>query len=126
MPVLDWIREGGWPVYLNLLFGPLGLVFGLSALVLSRQRTAALVLGGGAALLGVLAGAVGIVGWLLGRSVVDAAVVGADPSTAELLREMGYEEASHALLCGGVAGALPLAAGALALVLAVRRSASAA
>jgi hypothetical protein len=124
--ISEWIREGGWAVYLNLLLGPLGLACALIGMLASKHRVAGLVAGAGAVLVGALAGAVGVVGWLHGRSAVEDAVAFADPATADMLREMGYEEASHALVCGGVAGALPIAAGVLAVVLTRYRGAAAA
>jgi len=121
--VVQWVQEGGWSVYLNLLLGPVGIVVGVVAMLVSRHRGAGLATGGGAVLLGLLAGAVGLVGWLHGRATVDEVLVHVDPTSVEAMRAVGYEEASHALVCGGIAGALPIAAGVLAIVLTTYRSA---
>jgi|GEM_PF-4937005 hypothetical protein len=121
--VVQWVQEGGWSVYLNLLLGPVGIIAGTFAVLVSRHRAAALAAGGGALLLGLLAGAIGLVGWLLGRASVDEALVNADPGSVEAMRAVGYEEAAHALVCGGIAGVLPIAAGVLAIVLTTYRGA---
>ncbi len=111
-------QMAGWTAYVCLLLAIIGLPLGLMACVISvaRLRAARLV-----AILvlcfGALAPAVGAVGMLLGRSMVDSALEGEaiNPTQRERIREQGYYEAEQALYVGLVCGALPLLLGVVAL-----------
>ncbi len=87
---IEWFHVGGFWMWLILLLGLGALGAGILHATVASKST--LVVGATFIVGTVLAG---MLGWATGRSAVDAALAVADPSIADELRRVGYEEASH-------------------------------
>ena len=113
------VRECGWPAFVAIFVGLVGLAVGVVALVLaatSKGRGGALA-GLAAVVLAVACAGVGALGVWRGRAVVGA-VLGSeaiDPEMKERIREQGYKEAGQCLNVGLVDAAAPLLLGIIAL-----------
>lgn len=102
---------GGAFMYLILLCAIPMLVAGVLHMIFARKWSLILM-----TCLVVLPPLLGVVGYLSGRSKVNAAISYADPRHREELMRMGYEQAGYPLYFGigsGVVGIVPLAIGEL-------------
>jgi hypothetical protein len=120
---MNYFLEGGWPMWLILLFTGVGLTAGVVSLGAARGR-AGVALGAGTLVVALMIVGAGLFGWQLGRAQTDAAVVYASPADVEVLRAQGYEESSHALVCGLAGAAIPLILGIAAIALSLSRASS--
>jgi hypothetical protein len=113
------VKECGWPAFVAIFFGLIGLAVGVVALVLavaSKGRGGALA-GMGAVVLAVVCAGVGAFGVWRGRAVVGA-ILGSeaiDPEMKERIREEGYKEAAQCMNVGLVDAAAPLVLGLIAV-----------
>jgi hypothetical protein len=107
--LLDLMKMGGSMMYLVLLLGVAGLVFGV--VHLAAGRTWSLIVG---ALLVALCAGAGLLGTQMGMHLVNQALAGVAPEHRTALRAQGEYEAGlnwkFGALAAGVA-ALPLVAG---------------
>ena len=114
----EFFAEGGFWMYPIALLGLVGVVLGAVGLG-TRSRSVAL---GGltcAALVTVL----GVAGMMSGRTQVDQALATVSPEDAELIRTVGYKEASRPLQLGGGFGMLGALLGVAAFTLGARERA---
>jgi hypothetical protein len=111
--------ECGSAAFVCLLIGVVGSGLGLLGLLLlaTRARGAAPVLGGIAAVLGVTALGVGLLGREMARHKMEDAFASGtvDPSQAAQIRARGTVGADMCISVGATTGALPFVVGALAL-----------
>lgn len=127
--LLEEIKNSGFPGLGVLLLGVLGLLCGAAALIflLMRDRSTRYI-GAAAVVIGTLCALGGVGGTYWGRAMTRDAVasVGLDPIQRERITRVGYMEARSASRLGLACAALPMLAGALALLLGPRRPRSAA
>jgi hypothetical protein len=106
---MSFFMMGGAFMYLILLCAVPMLVAGVLHLIFARKWSLILV-----TCLVVLPPLVGVVGYLSGRSKVNAAISYAAPQHREELKRVGYQQAGYPLYFGvgsGVVGIVPLAIG---------------
>lgn len=107
--MLEYLARGGPFMYLILMLAVVLLVFGVLHVILARKWTLIVTL-----ILFVLAPLAGVLGYLYGSSMVEAALAGVDPARRAELAAVGYAEARIALHFGlgvGGVGLVPLVIG---------------
>lgn len=127
MRLMQMLQEGGWLAGVALVFGVIGTLLGVVALMLgSLKSRAAFGLGVTTLILATLAAEAGIAGTITGKRNVEAALafVDSDVDRDHILRE-GHREASNAAIVGAWAAGLPLLLGVLGALLGARRAAPA-
>ena len=119
--VLRSFNDCGWPAFLCVLIGAVGLILGGVGALLGalKSHTSARVLGGMAVVLGLLAGCTGLVGKVRGESVVAEVTAGNNisPDQRERIRAEGMKEAAQCVTIGLGTAALPVVLGVLAVAL---------
>jgi hypothetical protein len=122
----DTFREGGFMNWILLLFGLVGAMAAFVAFILAAMRSrAALPVGAGVILFGALIAGLGLVGMSMGRRSVENVLAGEAISAGmkERIRRAGYAESLSCVKFGLGFSALPILAGALAMLSgALRRS----
>ena len=115
---VDYLARGGIAAYGLLCFIFLTHPVALAALgtAIAKRRTAAIVLGGGSVLLGMLTILIGVGGYLYGMSQVDRALMNASPESVEVMREVGQQEAMISVWCALASCLLPTLFGGVALL----------
>lgn len=118
MHFIELIQEAGWPGYLVIALGGLGLALGFFAIVaLLSKSPSAFTLGVATLLVGAAAAGAGIGGTFWGRSQVERAVVYVNSGLdKERIMRQGYKEAQSASWLGLFAALVPLALGGAAAV----------
>ncbi len=120
--LFDYIREGGFAMYVMLLIALVTHPLAIGAVVTTFGSRRGLTLALGVTTLvlaGLLVGS-GVLGYVLGMRNVDEAVRFADPEFAAALRAQGAEEADNNLYFAVILGAFPLLAGSIALLRGLR------
>ena len=118
MHFIEMIQEAGWPGYLVIALGGLGLALGFFAIVaLLSKSPSAFTMGVATLLVGAAAAGAGIGGTFWGRSQVERAVgyVNSGLDKERIMRQ-GYKEAQSASWLGLFAALVPLALGGAAAV----------
>ena len=123
--LLGWFRMGGIAMWLllalDLLFGAVTALT-LGAAVASRfvpgLAFPVRVLAAGVVAAAAVPTVVGLVGWWVACTQVDAAVAAVDPQFVEVIRTQGYFEARISAFAGAGSSALLFVPAALALVIA--------
>ena len=119
--ILRSFNDCGWPAYLCVLIGVIGLLLGGVGSLLGalESGTGARVLGALAVGLGLLAGCTGLVGKIHGESVVAEVTEGNNisPDQRERIRAEGMMEAAQCVSIGLGTAALPLLLGVVAVAL---------
>lgn len=112
-----FMAEGGASMWAALCCGSFGNTLALVALgvLVARKRAAAIGVGAATLLAGVGTLGVGVLGYWLGVRAVDQALLAADAAFVAEMRERGLSEAANNLWLGGLASAVPLLVGALAI-----------
>lgn len=121
---VDAFKQNPLFFLIGILFAGLGLSLAVAGLVFATRRSkAGIVLGFVAVLGGLCALGSGVVGWLLAKSQVEAAVQspGLSAGDRSRLMEAGSAEALHSLEFGIAACALPLLAGMTACVVGIAK-----
>jgi hypothetical protein len=122
----DTFREGGFMNWILLLLGLVGAMAAFVAFILAAMRSrAALAVGAVVLLFGALIAGLGLMGMSMGRRSVENAMAGEAISAGmkERIRRAGYAESLSCVKFGLGFSALPILAGALAMLLgALRRS----
>ena len=113
-----FMAEGGATMWGALCCGSFANTLALAALgvLLTRKRGAVIGLGAATLLAGVGTLCVGLLGYWLGMRAVEQALAFADSQSVAELRRMGQSEAANNLWLGGLASAVPLLVGTLAIV----------
>ena len=105
-------HEGGFTMYLVLLLAVFGHLGALLAVLYGRKtKNLARVYGALTLAFGLLTLGAGWLGNMLGRSQVEAAVMGVDPRMKMEIMTVGYAEAAQNLKFGLVAAVLPVLVG---------------
>jgi len=107
--IANQMTLGGPMIPLILMTASAMLVFGVLHIILARKWTFSVTL-----ILFLIPLLLGVLGYVLGTSQVDSALVGVDPSQRAALAAAGYAEAKISLYFGlgaGGAGLLPLIIG---------------
>lgn len=114
------LRSCGSAGFLLVFLGIVGFAASLVALLLGHMRPRlGLVVAPATIAVGLLALLLGAMADARGRGAVDEAVLGVAPGLQEALREQGYREARTCRALGLQSGAMPLAAGAVGLIMAL-------
>ncbi len=110
MHIIDLIRNGGFLAMAAAGAGVLGSLLGLLGLIGPKNKSAA-----GLAVItvsfAILAATLGLAGAVYGKSRVEAALAFVGPADAEVVRQVGYQEAQDASWVGFAAALLPLLLG---------------
>ncbi len=114
----ETFQNCGWTAYLVTLLTLVGILVGVIALVVAGARLKYARFAAAFALIAaVLPVAVGALGTMYGRSLVDRVLMSGaiDPDKTELIRQTGYAEAAMCTTVGGVGTGIVLLPALLAL-----------
>lgn len=121
---MESFQNCGWASFLMLFMGLMGLTACVLALVLTMMRrpVGGMIAAGAGIGLAIMSFGTGPLGAMYGRQVTDSVVdsPAIDPAQRERIRQQGYLEANSCVSVGLSLGAMPLAAGAIALAVALR------
>lgn len=123
---MEAFRDCGWPGFLMLLVGVVGLMVAFVSWLtaaLTRGPVAPIATGAIATLLGLLVFAMAPVAVMHGHTLVDEATSGGmiSPADAARIREEGYREAGECIPVSVACGVLPLFGGLPAIIIGFRR-----
>ncbi len=123
--MMQALQEAGWPAYVVIAAGLVGLLVALAALGAAfgaRERQTGI----GLSILAIVAGiatlGIGALGYVLQMRSAFEAVAFVDASMRAALLAQAISEAMNNLVFGGVCGALPFLLGFVALVRSVTRA----
>lgn len=114
---LTFFQEGGFAMYLALCAGVLAHLFALVSIgaLFASRRAFPLGMGAATLLFALSTALVGVLGYVWGMQQVNEAVMYVDPTQAEMLRQVGQDEADNNLWLGGLLCILPSLVGVVAL-----------
>jgi hypothetical protein len=114
---LTFFQEGGFAMYFALCGGVLAHLLALASIgaLFAQRRAFPLGMGAATLLFALSTALVGVLGYVWGMQQVNEAVAYVDPSQAEMIRQVGQDEADNNLWLGGLLCILPSLVGVLAI-----------
>ncbi len=128
MDVSTYIQEGGVMMYVILLLQFPALFLGIGSLGFAymklqepRTSNSAYLLPGATAAFGILVIFIGLIGWQMGLSTLESALMGASEDQVGMMRREGQRLASYPAIYGSIIGAPTLVAGVMGAFMVWRR-----